>query len=167
MKKMLMLLGAVACAAVAQAATFNWSVAAGTAYDGYSVYLTKGSKYATLAALQDDLIGASGNSGTLAKATASARNVSAATFVSGLTANTSYDFYFVFVKDDNYWVSGKQVAVIGAESDTPPTLKIAQAAGTSLLGGTPTGKFSSVPEPTSGLLLLLGMAGLALKRKVA
>ncbi len=26
---------------------------------------------------------------------------------------------------------------------------------------------SSVPEPTSGLLLLLGMAGLALKRKIA
>ena len=29
------------------------------------------------------------------------------------------------------------------------------------------GKWSAVPEPTSGLLLLLGMAGLALKRKVA
>ena len=29
------------------------------------------------------------------------------------------------------------------------------------------GKWSAVPEPTSGLLLLLGVAGLALKRKVA
>ena len=29
------------------------------------------------------------------------------------------------------------------------------------------GNFTAVPEPTSGLLLLLGMAGLALKRKRA
>ena len=36
------------------------------------------------------------------------------------------------------------------------------------LAETPTvGKWSAVPEPTSGLLLLLGMAGLALKRKRA
>ena len=36
------------------------------------------------------------------------------------------------------------------------------------LATTPTeGKWSVVPEPTSGLLLLLGMAGLALKRKRA
>ena len=38
--------------------------------------------------------------------------------------------------------------------------------GTAGVSGTPT-YFTAVPEPTSGLLLLLGMAGLALKRKRA
>ena len=32
---------------------------------------------------------------------------------------------------------------------------------------TSTGAWTAVPEPTSGILLLLGMAGLALKRKIA
>ena len=35
------------------------------------------------------------------------------------------------------------------------------------VGGTQMGTFAAVPEPTSGLLFLLGMAGLALKRKRA
>ncbi len=50
---------------------------------------------------------------------------------------------------------------------TLPTIEDAIAAGWTAAGGGGGGGGSTIPEPTSGLLLLLGVAGLALKRKVA
>ena len=174
MKKAIILTLTIGVAIVTQAASFKWSASAGTAYEGYSVYVAKGNSYATLAALQGDLLGSSGNSGTLAKASASARNATASGTIDGLAAkasasdaNIDYNFYFVFVKDNNYWVSAQQTASIGTELDAAPTVSLSQSAGTTLLGGAATGSFGAVPEPTSGLLLLLGIAGLALKRKRA
>ena len=49
---------------------------------------------------------------------------------------------------------GNQNPTTGAKSSTLPTDGFVSA-----------GQWAAVPEPTSGLLMLLGMAGLALRRK--
>ena len=67
--------------------------------------------------------------------------------------------------DDNDWY----IANIGKANVTGSGTVQAQGLGT-IFGGTAggaIGAWTAVPEPTSGLLLLLGVAGLALKRKRA
>lgn len=116
----------------------------------------------------------------------SAKSVGSVTIASGTfssTANTfsygdagfDYSFYFVLVSDD------KQALYFSNElsdkqAQTPPLVQNlsfgTQNNGTLTFSGTAradgfqgAGKWSAVPEPTSGLLMLLGFAGLALRRK--
>lgn len=78
-----------------------------------------------------------------------------------LTGGTTYDIYFV-IED-----AGKAL--------TSATIsKAAVTVGTATVGfgnlstyTSAAGNWQSVPEPTSGLLMLIGLAGLALKRKRA
>ena len=74
----------------------------------------------------------------------------------GLITSKTVDFYIVMIQQDG---------VVAAYSDAiTATVKTAD------IRGAPSAIASSVtvvPEPTSGLLLLLGVAGLALKRKRA
>lgn len=72
----------------------------------------------------------------------------------GTTSTSAYDYYAV-----SSVLTGNPVAV---SPDTPLSLTWQTAAGYPSYTAT-----SAVPEPTSSLLLLLGMAGLALKRKRA
>lgn len=67
--------------------------------------------------------------------------------------------------DKDFYIANIATGTVGVESG----ITLANL-GTYFLGGTSTdstGGWQAVPEPTSGLLLLLGMAGLALKRKIA
>lgn len=165
MKKLLIIAGVMALCVTAKAASFTWSFSSGTTYAGYKVYLANSATYATVAALQSDLFGGSGNTSTLV---ASSRSATASGTVSGLTATTAYDFYYVVVNADetSYWVTSKQTVTTNAEDAGAASVSIAAATGTALLSGAPTGSFA-VPEPTSGLLMLLGVAGLALRRRRA
>ena len=169
MKKLMLGIAAVALAATVQASSFNWSFSAGTDYNGYSVYLTTSAgAFVDLAAIEAALVGTGGDqSGTLAKASPSARNVTATSFVTGSWADgENVDFYYVIVKDSDYWVTDKQ-SIAAVVTGTPNKNTISQATGTNLLKGTPTGSFSAAPEPTSAMLMLLGVAGLALRRRRA
>ena len=71
----------------------------------------------------------------------------------GTTSTTAYDYYAV-----SSVLTGNPVAV---SPDTPIALTWQTSA------GYPAYTAAAVPEPTSGLLLLLGVAGIALKRKRA
>lgn len=90
----------------------------------------------------------------------------------GLYDNTGKDvngFYAILVSDNgaNPKYSFYDVGEVTGTTATSPTtnLQVSWDAGYLTQGGyTVTG---AVPEPTSGLLILLGMAGLALKRKRA
>lgn len=77
------------------------------------------------------------------------------------TVGTSYDFYYRLVVGDKELVSEKKEGLAAAVGAT--TL----AWGNQKTYTQTAGNWQSVPEPTSGLLMLLGLAGLALKRKHA
>ena len=91
------------------------------------------------------------------------------------TGGEKYSFYFAIVNGDDIYFSN-----LKADITAPSTAAAANIAFGTQNNNTATfsslapasgfqgaGHWSSVPEPTSGLLLLLGMAGLALKRKRA
>ena len=74
---------------------------------------------------------------------------------SGVTSLDGYEGYY---------------AVVNGESGTPGTIPgVTVTTYANFVNGTAsaytTSQMSAVPEPTSGLLMLLGLAGLALKRK--
>ena len=168
MKKIMITLGAVVFTAVAQAASINWTVNAATKYAGIDVYIANSSSYTSIQALQADLLGTAGNSGSMTVASGG-RSATSKGFVDGLEVNKEYEFYFVFVdENNNYWVSDKQIATTPAlETDTMPNVNIASSVGSNILGSQSMGTLANVPEPTSGLLLLFGVAGLALRRRRA
>lgn len=166
MNKIIIAIASIAMTCSLHAASVSWSITAKTDYVDYNVYIATANTFASLSDLTKNLLGTSGNTGVLAKATATARNATASGGANGLTGETSYDFYYVFVNGDDYWVSSKQSVTTGAETASPATVTFSATNTNALLAGDKSGSFA-VPEPTSGLLLLLGMAGLALKRKRA
>ena len=81
------------------------------------------------------------------------------------------DYFYAMVVDDNVYLSETYNAVIvQGQTDTSLYKNIATES-TKNWGDTATfdkgGWYSVVPEPTSGLLLLIGVAGLALRRRRA
>jgi len=171
MKKLMIIVAAVLCGTFANAAAVNWQVTGGTASQvGYSVYMvaaisdawTSGADVAA-----DATALGIGTSGTIAK---SGRNYAIpSTTASGEGITASSSLYLVLVKSadakDYTYVSMGDIssAVYEPPASATTTFGTTTAA---LLAGT-SGNFAAVPEPTSGLLMLLGMAGLALRRRRA
>ena len=170
MKKLMMVAAVALAAAFANAASIDWKFSTSKDYAGYNVYicseLAKGG-FTDVADIQSHLLGVDGNKGTIS----GTRTALASGSVGGLTdaPGTMVDFYYVIVGTDataGYWTLAST-----AEAYTTATSyqksEIAAATANAILGGAATKWASAVPEPTRGLLLLLCMAGLALKRKVA
>lgn len=182
---------AVAMAAVAQAASVNWTISnvyspsdstAKVAANSMSAWLfvTANStdvttiKTTTLAAVQSVLD--SGDLSGLSSLAAAHGSNSAAGMFTGATGLTGFSSgsltaFAVVVDSTDLATAGNYFIV---SDGTTKTATFTSATGMKMLGwGDQTsytqgaGKWTAAPEPTSGLLLLLGMAGLALKRKVA
>ena len=92
----------------------------------------------------------------------------------GVATDESWNGYFAMIVGDNVYISTEKTAIIASSLETGTDIKFesqASASKAALFGDTvaysTAGWYSTVPEPTSGLLMLLGMAGLALKRKRA
>ena len=176
MKKLIIAAVALCTALVAQAATVSWSATNiaksgdSTAYyamliDASSTELTKASDVAEAiiagkfdgTALWD---GAATYSASKSVVAVAAAKKPLAGYDSGSVSYYTIIFDATDVtKATNYLVTSGDTAATGMISDAG-ALTISQ--------GSQDGKtWTAVPEPTSGLLLLLGMAGLALKRKIA
>jgi hypothetical protein len=191
MKKLIIAAAIVCAAVIAQAATANWGVGASNIYvgdgsttkiaQGATVYMfdagitSQAALYALFAAdTAMDMTTAAGYAGTVAT---SAAGVMAATKVkfsygdqSTVDSSNAYDFYFAIIDGDNIYLSDSKSVVAGG-SDTAVSISFgSQATGSKLPavdGFQGAGAWSAVPEPTSGLLMLVGLAGLALRRRRA
>ena len=194
MKKMMITACAIAFAAVAQAASISWAAAvANPGSDGPEpaenqyVYLLFGTTDAnlattiTLSALTDvgtDVIGATANNGYSVVAAyklnpADAENGSfLSTFTRADTDGGVNGFYQIILADasnSKFAVEKFDAAVSGVTDNTGAgSISFNAEWNTEAYLGANgfTGTFA-VPEPTSGLLMLVGLAGLALRRRRA
>ena len=180
MKKIMIALAAVALAAGVQAASMDWKVTTGSAdYNGLTVYMcTVGSGFESVADIQAAVLGEAGNSASFAKkgstmspwygANDTAANISDSMEAVGATV------YAVIVSADGlgyYSVAGSGEVYTTATTPATATIDTSTALAGDYTpfktepppGPTPGG----IPEPTSGLLLVLGGAMLALRRRRA
>ena len=166
MKKLMIMLGALAIAMGVQAASVSWKVSGASDWKSGTVYAITGYSSADVIAYFE-----STTASDWAKAVDGAANntITSRGAATGLSADVGSSIVFAFVSSDgiaagNTWAVSTDVSTSGY-TYTPPATKPGDL--TFSYDAAKTGTFTAVPEPTSGLLLLLGMAGLALKRKRA
>ena len=185
MKKLIMAMLVVACAAGVQAATVNWQITAAKSAkilgpDGATVFgkttgdtmylINADSLTSILSAMGGDSFNAATTEGIFGSTTAfSATHGGMTTSLTSndkLTAGQQYNFAVLLISGDKYMVTASQTK-FPSTADAPTDITWTNADHLKGSGATwqaiPT---ESIPEPTSGLLLLLGVAGLALRRKV-
>ena len=177
MKKLMIVLAAVALAGATQAATMTWSalnmgakdVEAGwlvALYDSSTTFDYAAAKSGDLAALYT---GAAYTSGTTIRAGASGLNNPSG---DPFSAGDSISVYAVVFNAANI-ADATQVLISEAKSATVNaqgsniTLAFGNMALTTTLNTFRNSTWQPVPEPTSGLLMLVGLGALALRRRKA
>lgn len=182
MKKLMMMLGVVALAASVNAATVMWGGAFST--PDVADTLPEGTQFALLystTAFTGDATsltafaigGTADNGGTIVALHSINATQSENWEFSVAWDNTGRDvngYYAILALNDagdaaSYMYMGD---ITGTTATSPQSNKLYNEGWANETASLTTGGYTvAVPEPTSGLLLLLGMAGLALKRKRA
>ena len=157
MKKLFILAAALVVGVVANAASFKWSAGNIYASNGTDRYTGNVVLYAYAAA--DDVSTAFAVSTVMAS---SAGAVAATTFSDDrLVGGTAYQFFFTIEDNGKAFTSAEKSGVAAA------TQTVSLTFGNMASATQNAGNWAAVPEPTSGLLMLLGVAGLALRRRRA
>ena len=172
MKKLMIIAGVMMLALASQAAQFNWAFTAtkSTANDlglnGASVYMLLAADYdATKQYSLEDIQSAAKSQGTLTVSGMSATTGTVNVNDSWVVEGTDYSWYAVVVKDDQYYVSSAPTTSSAVSDTATPANKA--FASKSEMATASNWKTMAVPEPTSGLLMLVGLGALALRRKRA
>ena len=193
MKKLMIALGAIAMAFGIQAATVTWGsgamYTAASATGGWSstlvnqanpqalvtmsVYLVDAETYATVSAMTQENMykWAAKQTATYTgqNKNASTGAIIGAATVSDSTLAASTTYYSILTAEYTDATLGKDFYMAAAVTALTPASGSKSV--TNIFGGASTAStggvrnWQPIPEPTSGLLLLLGMAGLALRRK--
>ena len=193
MKKLMMVVAAFALAASAQAATYNWKWTStlkdptSTAYSG-TVYLFNANDYSQQTILTAFLANPKSYSlsGAIdSYATSNGKGPSVAASIPAANIGTlrgsgdeKYVDYFyaaTFTSGDDSYILLTDTYNVFVQSAQDTTMSVALSGSTVAPEDTSTiqsGKVwysapSAIPEPTTGLLVLLGVAGLALRRRRA
>lgn len=161
MKKILIMAAVVVAGIAANAASFKWTAANIYAANGTDKFNGSADMYAYLATAEAStavkVATASIVNGVVKNGTANGY-----TFASDdLASGTAYNFYFVIEDSGKTFTSAVKSATGADVGDA------GLAWGNMTSATQSASNWTAVPEPTSGLLMLLGMAGLALKRKRA
>ena len=190
MKKVMVMLGAVALAACTQAASFNWSsssAAYSIAEATITAGLVNGQTYAAATSGSSNrmrgqatnlgiawtyamlLTDANGDTTTLTGTPAFAGTGKVNTDLSSdfVTGGSTYDYSIVFTgtytdANDVEWTLTSDAITGSFEANAIGDIGFSSSQPTSW-----TATSAAVPEPTSGLLMLVGLAGLALRRRRA
>ena len=181
MKKLMILAAAVVATVVANAAAVNWNSGtialpsgsqAGKGAVTASLFLVDATTYATYAAytdaaaLSDAVYAAYGSTVATATKTSTAKGAANMSYGDYSAGTTVYAVLLYTATEDSkdYWMGNYATATLESAQNVDVS-NLANA-----LGGTGSAtawSTAAVPEPTSGLLMLLGMAGLALRRRRA
>ena len=187
MKKIMIMLAAVCMAVAANATTFSWGIsgngaldaetyAGGTAYlfyaTGSTLSLPDTSSFATKTSFTQADITSAG-AALFETGTVEADGTFYTTLADNLESlggSTGFKkFYMAIISDD-----GKSLALV--TSTKTARIAAATTAGSAAWGTTAFSHYTAaaetpdtpaIPEPTSGLLMLVGLAGLALRRRRA
>lgn len=178
MKKLLMAAAIVCAAVISQAATVNWGISgvknsAGTAPTaGWAVMAF----YTEVGAGSDAIVSAikAKTAGSLAFDTQSLKvSFGAGKYgpadvaVTGITdTSKNYDFYFVVFNNADA-TKATEYAMMSDPNKEYSSMAAKFTTSATFTASTPWVSTSAIPEPTSGLLMLLGVAGLALRRRRA
>lgn len=156
MKKLLVLVTALVTGVMVQAASFNWAAANIYGSDGETKWGGDVNLYAVIEGVETLV-----NTYTAVNGVVSGANT---TFSNDkLVGGNDYDFFFTI--EDNGKVFTSTTKNIGALATQTATINFANMASATQTESNWVS--SAVPEPTSGLMMILGMAGLALRRKRA
>ena len=177
MKKLIIAAALVCAAAFAQAATVNWTISGVKAEDGTS---DPTAGWAVMAFYTEVGAGSGAIEAAIASKTAAALafeesdlvvtlhkgKVTAhdATVAAITDTSKNYDFYFVVFNDADP-ASATKYAMQSALNQAYSSLDGNYSVASTFSSSTPWTE--TVPEPTTGLLVLLGVAGLALRRRRA
>ena len=169
MKKIMIMLAAVAVAVAANAGSVNWNFSGVVDPTDMGLNLEGGVAYLFESSVSATDVEASIIDGSFATAFAGSAvytgefedgEFSYRTILNGEYSGST-TFYSVVLDSDTetgfYFMTDEVTQTIGASGAKNFTYQYADN----------TGTWQAVPEPTSGLLLLLGVAGLALRRKQA
>ena len=179
MKKLLIAAAlAMGFASMSHAAVYYWGAAAATdlaTYAGDTVYVLASSFAWSDSTTAADVINAAVSHGTVDSAGRGKYQVAQQSFSDSAALPASYDALFVLIDGDGKYVKWTDTLTGNSEQETSPTTTALTASGIGgyitaqggmkSFGGTPGP--TPIPEPTSGLLMLLGVAGLALRRRRA
>ena len=169
MKKLVIAAFALCAAYGAQAMAVQWKVSGSSTFANYNAYLIVGDTVKSDWASVADIAAASSDGAHALSQSSGPNKYTGTVITKDDTLSKSGKFYYVIVKADNsqFAVSSTYAgsSYVYDDKANPPE----SAPGISSWTATSATfkNFQSVPEPTSAMLLLLGMAGLALKRKRA
>ncbi len=173
MKKLIIIATLMGFAITAKAAAFTWRGGAIYGSDLTTTYSGTATIYAYLTSAGSDAAFVATSSATIVngvfktgQTNGYTEDLSTITAIQG--GDNTYTFYFVITEGDAQFISTTASGTAQATATEPVSFG-GFAATSKTWSDTPgtVGAWSPTPEPTSGLLLLLGMAGLALRRKRA
>lgn len=182
MKKLIIALGAIAVAVVGHAAAVDWSASingaatAGIDATKYMAYFVDNSTWSTVWTAGDGAGTLKGDAltGALDSASFALSGTKATTGTQSFTtsaASVPYKVVLVETAANKWAILGEGTAMSYDPESSSGTAAAVSTTGAKVLGTASSGNLTwgtvSVPEPTSGLLMLLGMAGLALRRRRA